>query len=181
MPSLRSVCLAWGALAAVVAGGVIGGASRRWSQLPAPAAAGPMATADAEGQGAIAPLGRTLPLRTTSGRVVDVAVLGVRLRGGSHGLIDVQLRYELRSGATYRVDPAREAQVVDGSDQLLSAVGTSDRHPALKAALLRPGRPLAGWVTFTRPTAARVVRVQVTLDAGTGPHTGQWRVGVQSP
>ena len=88
-----------------------------------------MATADAEGQGAIAPLGRTLPLRTTSGQVVDVAVLGVRLRGGSHGLIDVRLRYELRSGATYRVDPAREAQVVDGSDQLLSAVGASDRHP----------------------------------------------------
>ena len=39
---------------------------------------------------------------------------------------------------------------------------------------------MAGWVTFIRPTAARVVRVQVTLDGGNGPHTGQWRTGSQS-
>ena len=180
MPSLRSVCLAWGALAAVVAGGVVGGSSQPWSQLPAPTPVGAMPAPDPEGSGAIAPLGRALPLRTTNGRVVDVAVLGVRLRGGSHGLIDVRLRYELRRGASYRMDPAREAQVVDGSDQLLTALTASDRRPALKPALLRPGRALAGWVTFMRPTAARVVRVQVTLDAGTGPHTGQWRVSPRS-
>ena len=142
--------------------------------------AGALVAVDSEGPGAIAPLGRVLPLRTSDGRIVDVAVLGVRLRRGSHGLIDVRLRYELRSGAAYRMAPAREAQVVDGSDQLLTALPASDLRPALRPGLLRPGRPLAGWVTFTRPTAARVLRVQVTLDAGTGPHTGQWRVGSHS-
>ena len=92
----------------------------------------------------------------------------------------MHLRYELRRGATYRTDPAREAQLVDGSGQLLTLTRASDRHPALEPAVLQPGRPVAGWVTFIRPTAARVVRVQVTLDGGNGPHTGQWRTGSQS-
>jgi hypothetical protein len=158
MPRLRSVCLAWGTLAVVVAGGAIGDGWRPWSQPPAQAAHGALVSVDSEGTGAIAPLGRVLPLRTSDGRIVDVAVLGV----------------------TYRMAPAREAQVVDGSDQLLTALPASDLRPALRPGLLRPGHPLAGWVTFTRPTAARVLRVQVTLDAGTGPHTGQWRVRSQS-
>jgi hypothetical protein len=179
VPRLRSLCLTWGALAAAVA--VAGGSSPPWSRLPAPAALGaaPAPALDPEGADAIAALGRVLPLRTSDGRVVRVTVLEVRLRAGSHRLVDVRLRYELRRGATYRMDPAREAQLVDGSDQLLTANRASDRHPALKPALLRPDKPLAGWVTFIRPTAARVVRVQVTLDAGAGPHTGQWRVGPQ--
>ena len=108
---------------------------------------------------------------------MEVAALDVRPRRGSERLIDVRLRYELRGGATYRMDPAREAQLVDGSGQLLTATRTaSGRRPALTPALLRRGRPRAGWVTFVRPTAAQVVRVQLTLDAGTGPRTGQWHV-----
>ena len=93
----------------------------------------------------------------------------------------MRLRYELRRGATYRMDPAREAQLVDGSGQLLTMTTREHRRPALKPAVrCCAGRPVAGWVTFVRPTAARVVRVQVTLDGGNGPHTGQWRVGPQS-
>ena len=141
--------------------------------MPAPAT-------DPEGVNAITALGRVLALPTSNGRVVNVTVLGVRLRAGAPRLIDVHLRYELRRGATYRTDPAREAQLVDGSGQLLTLTRASDRHPALEPAVLQPGRPVAGWVTFIRPTAARVVRVQVTLDGGNGPHTGQWRTGSQS-
>jgi hypothetical protein len=178
VPRLRSLCLAWGTLAAAVAvaGGQVGGSS------PAPAALvpAPAPAADPEGAGAITALGRVLPLPTSDGRVVNVTVLGVRLRTGAPRLIDVRLRYELRRGATYRMDPVREAQLVDGSHQLLTVTSASTRSPALKPALLRRGTPVAGWVTFVRPTAARVVRVQVTLDAGNGPHTGQWRVTPQS-
>jgi hypothetical protein len=141
--------------------------------VPAPAT-------DPEGANAITALGRVLPLPTSNGRVVNVTVLGVRLRAGAPRLIDVHLRYELRRGATYRMEPAREAQLVDGSGQLLTLTRPSVRRPALEPALLRHGRAVAGWVTFIRPTAARVVRVQVTLDAGNGPHTGQWRAGPQS-
>jgi hypothetical protein len=178
VPRLRSLCLAWGALAAavVVAGGQAGGSS------PAPAALGavPAPATDPEGAKAITALGRVLPLPTSDGRVVDVTVLGVRLRAGAPGLIDVRLRYDLRRGATYRTDPAHEAQLVDGSGQLLTVTSASTRSPVLEQDLLRRGKPVAGWVTFVRPTAARVVRVQVTLDAGNGPHTGQWRVTPQS-
>jgi hypothetical protein len=141
--------------------------------MPAPAV-------DPEGVHAVTALGRVLPLPTSDGRVVDVTVLGVRLHAGARGLIDVRLRYELRRGATYRTDPAHEAQLVDGSGQLLTVTRASDRRPALKPVLLQRGRPVAGWVTFVRPTAATVARVQVTLDGGNGPHTGQWRVTPQS-
>jgi hypothetical protein len=113
--------------------------------------------------------------------VVEVAALDVRLSRASDRLIDVRLRYELRRGGTYRIDPAREAQLVDGSGQLLIETrAASGRRPKLTPGLLQPGHPRAGWVTFVRPTAARVVRVQLTLDAGTGPRTGQWRVGLPS-
>jgi len=177
VPRLRSLCLAWGALAAAVAvaGGQAGGSS------PAPAALGavPAPAVDPEGVHAITALGSVLPLPTLDGRIVDVAVLGVRLRAGAPRLVDVRLRYELRRGAAYRMDPARDAQLVDGSHQLLT-VTTTSRAPALKPAVLRRGKPVAGWVTFVRPTAARVVRVQVTLEAGNGPHTGQWRIAPQS-
>ena len=156
---------AWrgGALAAVVA---VAGAGRRLLAGAGGAGAVPAPATDPEGAQAITALGRALPLRTSNGRVVEVTVLGVRLRAGDHRLIDVRLRYELRRGATYRMDPAREAQLVDGSGQLLTPTRASDRRPALSRPLLR-GTPAAGWVTFVRPTAARVVRVQVTLDGGT--------------
>ena len=179
MPSLRSLGLAWGALAAVVAIGADGGSSLPRSRLPARAAL--TAQVDPEGSQAIAPLGRALPLRTANGRVVEVTALAVRLRRGSERLVDVRLRYELRGDAAYRMNPAREAQLVDGSGQLLTATGgASGLRPALTPALLQPGHPRAGWVTFVRPTAARVVRVQLTLDAGTGPLTGQWHVSPPS-
>ena len=180
MPSLRSLGLAWGALAAVVAIGADGGGSPPRSGLPAPAALR-APKVDPEGPQAIVPLGRTLPLRTANGRVVEVAALDVHLHRGSDRLVDVRLRYELRGGAAYRMDPPREAQLVDGSGQLLTTTdGAGGRRPALTRALLRPGHPRVGWVTFVRPTAARVVRVQLTLDAGTGPLTGQWRVSPPS-
>ena len=173
MPSLRSLGLAWGALAAVVAIGADGGSSPPQSRQPALTAP----RVDPEGSQAIAPLGRALPLRTANGRVVEVTALAVRLRRGSERLVDVRLRYELRGNAAYRMNPAREAQLVDGSGQLLTAAGgASGLRPALTPALLQAGHPRAGWVTFVRPTAAQVVRVQLTLDAGTGPLTGQWRV-----
>jgi hypothetical protein len=180
VPSLRSLGLAWGALAAVVAIGADGGSSPPRSRLPAPAAL-TAPKVDPEGSQAIVPLGRALSLRTANGRVVEVAALDVHLRRGSDRFVDVRLRYELRRGATYRIDPAREAQLVDGSGQLLTATGgAGGRRPALKPALLRRGHPRVGWVTFVRPTAARVVRVQLTLDAGSGPLTGQWHVGPPS-
>jgi hypothetical protein len=176
VPRLRSVCLAGGALVAIVAAG---SSPESWRQAPAPAAPVAAAAPDAEGSQAIVPPGRVLPVPTSDGRIVDIAVLGVRLRRGNHRLIDVRLRYALRRGASYRMDPSREAQLVDGSDQLLTAMRTSDLRPALEPALLRRGHPQAGWVTFRRPTAASVIRLQVTLDAGRGPHTGQWRVSPQ--
>jgi len=180
VPSLRSLGLAWGALAAVVAIGADGGNSPPRSRLPAPTAL-TAPQVDPEGSQAIAPLGRALPLRTANGRVVEVTALAVRLRRGSERLVDVRLRYELRGDAAYRMNPAREAQIVDGSGQLLTATdGASGLRPALTPALLQPGHPRAGWVTFVRPTAARVVRVQLTLDAGTGPLTGQWHVSPPS-
>ncbi len=180
MPGLRSLALAWGGLAAVVAIGADRGDSPPRSRVPA-AAALTAPQVDPEGSQAIAKLGRALSLRTANGRVVEVAALDVRLRRGSERLVDVRLRYELRGGTTYRMDPAREAQLVDGSGQLLTATSSaSGRRPALTPALLRRGHPRAGWVTFVRPTAARVVRVQLTLDAGTGPHTGQWHVSLPS-
>jgi hypothetical protein len=136
---------------------------------------------DPEGSQAIAALGRALPLRTASGRVVRVAALEVRPRRGSKRLVDVRLRYELRGSVPYRMNPEREAQLVDGSGQLLTATGGANGpRPALTPALLQPGHARAGWVTFLRPTAARVVRVQLTLDAGTGPLTGQWHVSLPS-
>jgi hypothetical protein len=176
VPSLRSLCLAGGGLAAVVAIGADRGGSPPLSRVPA---AAPLTAPqfDPEGSQAIVTLGRALSLRTADGRVVEVAALDVRPRRGSERLIDVRLRYELRGGATYRMDPTREAQLVDGSGQLLTATRTaSSRRPALAPALLQRGHPRAGWVTFVRPTAAQVVRVQLTLDAGTGPLTGQWHV-----
>ena len=182
MPGLRSLCLAWGALAVVVASGASGadGSSQPRSRLPVPVAAA-VPHVDPEGAQAIAALGRALPLPATSGRIVEVAALEVRRRHGSDRLIDVRLRYDLRRGGPYRMEPAREVQLVDGSGQLLTASGgASDRRPTLADALLQPGHPRAGWVTFVRPTAARVVRVQLTLDAGTGPRTGQWRVSSAS-
>jgi hypothetical protein len=180
MPGLRSLALAWGGLAAVVAIGADRGDSPPQSRVPAPAAL-TAPRVDPEGSQAIAKLGRALPLRTANGRVVEVTALAVRLRRGSERLIDVRLRYDLPGGAPYRMDPAREAQLVDGSGQLLTAArGASGRRPALTPAMLRRGHPRAGWVTFVRPTAARVVRVQLTLDAGTGPLTGQWHVSPPS-
>ena len=176
MPRLRSVCLAGCALVAVVAAG---SSPEPWREAPAPAAPVAAAAPDPEGSQAIAPPGRVLRVPTADGRIVDIAVLGVRLRRGNRKLVDVRLRYALRRGASYRMDPAREAQLVDGSDQLLTAMRVSDLRPALEAALLRRGHPQAGWVTFRRPTASRVIRLQVTLDAGRGPHTGQWHVTPQ--
>ena len=136
MPRLRSVCLAGGALVVVVAAG---SSPEPWSQAPAPAARVAAAAPDPEGSQAIAPPGRVLPVPTSDGRIVDIAVLGVRLRRGNHRLIDVRLRYALRRGASYRMDPAREAQLVDGSDQLLTAMRASELRPALEPALLRRG------------------------------------------
>jgi hypothetical protein len=179
MPRVRSLCLAGGALVAVVAFPVASTLPARWSRPPAPAAHGAAAAPDPESSQAIAPTARVLGVITSNGRIVDIAVLAVRLRRGDHRLVDVRLRYRLRRGATYRMDPAREAVLVDGSDQLLPALQRSDVRPALTTAVLRRGQAQAGWVTFRRPTAARVVRLQVTLDAGRGPHTGQWRVTPQ--
>jgi hypothetical protein len=178
VPRLRSLCLAWGTLAAAVAvaGGQVGGSS------PAPVALGavPAPATDPEGASAVTALGRVLPLPTSDGRVVDVTVLGVRLRAGAPRLIDVRLRYELRRGTAYRMNPALDTQLVDGSHQLLTVTSARTPSPALKPALLRRLTPVTGWVTFVRPTAAKVVRVQVTLEGGNGPHTGQWRVSPQS-
>jgi hypothetical protein len=129
---------------------------------------------DPEGPTAIVPTGRALKLRTANGRIVSVAVLGVRLRPGAKRLVDVHLRYTLRRGSKYRMNPANETQIVDGSDQLLAPDYKAWRSPSLKPGLLRQGHPQDGWVTFRLSTAARVVRVQVTLD--TSPRTGQWRV-----
>src|SRR3954453_17280541 len=176
MPRVRSLCLAGGALAALAAFPAAGTLPVRWSRPPAPPPRAAVTRPDPEGSRAIALRARVLEVPTTDGRLVDVAVLAVRLRRGDHRIVDVRLRYELQRGATYRMDPAREAALVDGSDQLLRAMQTSDLRPALTPGLLRRGHAQAGWVTFSRPTAARVVRLQVTLDAGTGPHTGQWRV-----
>jgi hypothetical protein len=166
----------------VVASGASGadGGSPPRSRLPVPAATA-VPQRDPEGAQAIVRLGRALRLPAANGRIVEVAALELRRRHGSGRLIDVRLRYALRAGAPYRMDPAHEAQLVDGSGQLLAATGgVSDRRPTLAAALLQAGHPRAGWVTFVRPTAARVVRVQLTLDAGTGPRTGQWRVSSAS-
>src|SRR4051812_41829752 len=103
MPAVRSLCLAWATLAAVVAIGADGGGSPRRSRPAAPVAPA-TAHVDPEGAEAIVRLGRALPLPTADGRVVDVTALDVRLRQGSERLIDVRLRYELRAGRPYRMD-----------------------------------------------------------------------------
>jgi hypothetical protein len=164
----------WVALAGAALSGIGGGATQPWSPLPGLATPSASAARDPEGPAAIVPMGRALSLKTANGRIVSVAVLGVRLRPGHKRLIDVHLRYTLRRGSRYRMDPAREAQIVDGSDQLLAPAAESWRKPSLRPGLLRQGHPQDGWVTFRLSTAARVVRVQVTLD--TSPRTGQWRV-----
>jgi hypothetical protein len=164
----------WAALAVAALSGIVGGATQPWSPASGLAAQSAPAARDPEGPAAIVPMGRALKLKTANGRIVSVAVLGVRLRHGSKRLIDVHLRYTLRRGSKYRMDPAREAQIVDASDQLLAPALKGWRAPSLKPGLLRRGHPQDGWVTFRLSTAARVVRVQVTLD--TSPRTGQWRV-----
>jgi hypothetical protein len=164
----------WVALAVAALSGIVGGATQPWSPASGLAAQKPPPVRDPEGPASIVPTGRVLKLKTSNGRIVSVAVLGVRIRHGSKRLIDVHLRYTLKRGSKYRMDPAREAQIVDASDQLLAPAPESWRKPALKPGLLMRGHPLDGWVTFRLSTAARVVRVQVTLD--TSPRTGQWRV-----
>jgi hypothetical protein len=175
MPLLRHpTSRMWVALAGAALSGIAGGATQPWSPLPGLATPSASAARDPEGPAAIVPMGRALKLTTANGRIVSVAVLGVRLRPGHKRLIDVHLRYTLRRGSRYRMDPAREAQIVDGSDQLLAPAAANWRKPSLRPGLLRQGHPQDGWVTFRLSTAARVVRVQVTLD--TSPRTGQWRV-----
>jgi len=134
------------------------------------------AAPDPEGSGAVVALGRALPLPAANGRVVAVTVLGVRLRPGKHRMYDVHLRYRLKHGKTYRLDPLREAQLVDSSAQLVFPAAGKWRQPALGKMVLRYGHPRTGWVTYALPTAAGAVRVQVTLDGGTATRTGQWRV-----
>jgi hypothetical protein len=162
MRLLRAICLICAGLAA----------PHSWATA---ATAAP----DPEGSGAVVTVGRALPLHTTDGRVVTVTVLGARMRRGGHRVIDVHLRYRLTRGATYRVDPAREAFLVDGTDQLVEAATTTWRAPALRSQILHRGQAGAGWVTFTLPTAAGAVRIQVTLESAMGPQTGQWRFPAQ--
>jgi hypothetical protein len=166
MPRLRSAALACG-LAAALAGPCAGVAA----QLAPSASAAP----DPEGSGAVAKLGRARPLPTSNGRVVVVTVVGVRFRGGNHRRIDVRVRYALRRGGGYRFDPVRDMQLVDGSGNFVAA-RTASRRAVHKPPLLHHGRPLAEWVHFTLPTASGATRVLVTLEAGTAPLTGQWRI-----
>lgn len=166
MPRLRSAVLAWG-LGAALAGPSAGAAA----QLAPGASTAP----DPEGSGAVVKLGSARPLHTSNGRVVVVTVVGVRFRGGNHRRIDVRVRYALRRGGRYRFDPVRDMQLVDGSGNFVAA-GMASRRAVRKPPLLHRGRPLAAWVRFTLPTASGATRVLVTLDAGTAPLTGQWRI-----
>ena len=134
------------------------------------------AAPDPEGSGAVVKLGRAVPLRTSNGRIVKVTVLGVRLRPGKHRMVDVHLRYRLEHGRSYVLDPLREAQLVDSTSQLVFPAAGKWRRPSLGKIVLRYGHSRTGWVTYALPTAAGAVRVQVTLDGGTAPRTGQWRI-----
>ena len=174
-----SLCLASGGVIASLAGPVLDGSLRPWSltaHLRAPSAA---AATDPEGPGAVVELGRAVPLRTRDGRIVVVTVTAVRMRQGKHRLVDVRLRYALRRGGSYPTDAAREVQLIDASGQLIVPAAAGARRPVFRPAVLRSGQLRSGWVTFALPTAAGAARVQVTLEAGTGPRTGQWRVSAR--
>ena len=70
----------------------------------------------------------------------------------------------------------REAQLVDSTSQLVFPAAGKWRRPSLGKLVLRYGHSRTGWVTYALPTAAGRWRVQVTLDSGTAPRTGQWRI-----
>jgi hypothetical protein len=167
MPRLRSVFLACGLVAAITGASTAGAAQRAPKASAAP---------DPEGSAGIVRLGHARPLRTTNGRIVAVTVLGVHFRHRNYRFVDVHLRYALRRGALYRLDPVREAQLLDGSGNHVVALAGGTAKPLLKHSTLRRGHPRTGWVTFTLPTASGATRVLVTLDSGMGPTTGQWRI-----
>jgi hypothetical protein len=94
-------------------------------------------------------------------------------------LVAVQFRLADTGSAAYSDSPSNGAEVVDASGQSYqSAIENAANCPSFPGTEnIAPGASGLGCVVFEVPQAAVITEVQVTLDSGMGPQTGQWNVG----
>jgi hypothetical protein len=89
----------------------------------------------------------------------------------------VQLRYRNVATAAFSDAVSNEVTVVDGKGQsyqstIATGVGCT-QFPGTED--IPPGQTGLGCVVFQVPDSARIAEVQVTLDSGMGPQTGEWK------
>ncbi len=82
--------------------------------------------------------------------------------------------------AVYHDSPSNGTALFGSDGQRYLADVLDAVQPALGTLSLAPGASATGFITFQVPTAARLVRFNLTLDLGFGPQTGTWVVGPSS-
>jgi Domain of unknown function (DUF4352) len=94
-------------------------------------------------------------------------------------LYAVQFRLKDTGSAAYSDSPSNGAAVVDSSGQSyqsgLETVSECQGFGGTEN--IAPGSSGLGCIVFEVPKAAKIAKVQFTLDSGFGPQTGQWDVG----
>jgi hypothetical protein len=113
-------------------------------------------------------------------RVVDPAPPADPYLGPGDGNRFVGVELELANVGTsvYRDFPANGARLIDSrSRQYDPAFMEIKVGPTLAQTTIAKGDKRVGFVTFEVPRGTRLAKLQLTLDSGFGPETGEWRLG----
>jgi Domain of unknown function (DUF4352) len=120
-------------------------------------------------------------MSVTVTKVITDAQPGDEISGAPSGdrLYAVQFRLRDTGSAAYSDAPSNGAAVVDSSGQsyqsALDNAASCQSFPGSEN--IASGASGLGCIVFEVPEAAKITKVQFTLDSGMGPQTGQWNVG----
>jgi hypothetical protein len=115
-------------------------------------------------------------------KTIATATPADEFSGASAGkrLYAVQFRLKNTGSAAYSDAPSNGAAVTDSAGQSYDAqvAGNAAGCPSFAAPEnIAAGASGLGCIVFEIPEAAKITRVQFTLNSGMGPDTGQWTVG----
>jgi hypothetical protein len=117
------------------------------------------------------------PIAVTVMQIVDPAPVRFGGQAGARN-VGVQLRYVNRGSGLYSDSVLTEVQLFDEAGQGFTAtVGGTEAGPNFPSGSVRlnPGETALGFVGFDVPTASKIAKVRVTLQAGVGS-SADWTV-----
>jgi hypothetical protein len=169
---IAAVAAAGGGHSVQTSGSTAGGAAPK----AAAKAAGIGSAITLTGNGGGEQVGVTVTKVITTAQPAD----GFSAASAGHRLYAVQFRLSNTGSAAYSDAPSNGAAVTDSAGQSYNAqlAGNAAGCPAFSAPEnIAAGATGLGCITFEVPEAAKITKVQFTLDSGMGPQTGQWSVG----